>query len=171
MLTRDAILAHMQRRTKVEHSAVFGGDLRIRELLRSEYKAIDARADTQAQGDSTRLITLRNALRQWAITHTIELDADAQTAFWLALQAGHRELDVDAFNGGIFAAAVVGDDGEPLFKLAEVLAFPQRPDVWDEIQRIATIVIDLSEVGPEALKELSADLPETTDAIPSTAAS
>lgn len=44
MLTRDAILAQLTRRTNVESSAVFGGDLTIRELLRSEFRAVRAAA-------------------------------------------------------------------------------------------------------------------------------
>ena len=153
----------MQRRTKVEPSAVFGGDLRVRELLRSEYKAIDANADTQAEGDSTRLNTLRGALRSWGLLHTDVLAIDAQNSFWLALSSGQREVDVDAFNGGIFVAAVVGDDDKPLFTLDELLQFPQRADIWDEIQRIAAIALQLSEVGPQALKAPSDASPETTD--------
>lgn len=120
MLTRDSILAQMQRRTKVEASAVFGGDLRVRELLRSEYRA----AQTTAQADTV--------------------------------------MPVDRFNATIFAAAVVDEAGAPLFTADDVLQWPERTELWDEVLRIAQFALDLSEVGPEALKAPSDALPETT---------
>lgn len=170
MLTRDAILAQMRRRVVTEHSEVFGGDLRVQELLRSEYRAADARADMRAQGDSTRLQDLRIAVRQWAVAHIGELSQDAQTALARALGAGQREINVDVFNASIFAAAVVDDTGVPLFSADDVLTWPERSAVWDEVLRIASRALDLSEVGSNALKEPSPDSPATTDATPSTAA-
>lgn len=124
MLTRDAILAQMARRTKVIASDVLGGDLRIQELLRSEYRATERAA------------------------------ADAKS--------------VDVWNAGIFATAVIDADSKPLFSADEVLLWPERSAVWNEVLRIAQAALDLSEVGSEALKELSTVSPETTIATPST---
>lgn len=124
MLTRDAILAQMARRTKVIASDVFGGDLRIQELLRSEYRATERAA------------------------------ADAKS--------------VDVWNAGIFAIAVIDADSKPLFSADEVLLWPERSTVWGEVLRIAQAALDLSEVGSEALKELSTVSPETTDTTPLT---
>ena len=124
MLTRDAILAQMARRTKVIASDVFGGALRIQELLRSEYRTTERAA------------------------------ADAKS--------------VDVWNAGIFATAVIDADSKPLFSADEVLLWPERSAVWNEVLRIAQAALDLSEVGSEALKELSTVSPETTIATPST---
>ena len=124
MLTRDAILAQMARRTKVIASDVLGGDLRIQELLRSEYRATERAA------------------------------ADAKS--------------VDVWNAGIFATAVIDTDSKPLFSADEVLLWPERSALWGEVLRIAQAALDLSEVGSEALKELSTVSPETTTTTPST---
>ena len=124
MLTRDAILAQMARRTKVIASDVFGGDLRIQELLRSEYRATERAA------------------------------ADAKS--------------VDVWNAGIFAIAVIDADSKPLFSADEVLLWPERSALWGEVLRIAQAALDLSEVGSEALKELSTVSPATTDTTPLT---
>lgn len=129
MLTRDAILAQMQRRTKVEPSAVFGGDVTIRELLRSEFRTVRAAAFTNGP------------------------------------------FDTDLWNAGIFAAAVVDANGAPLFQADELLLWPDRSAVWDEVLRIAKAALDLSEVGPDFLPPPSSDSPATPDTIPSTAAS
>jgi len=128
MLTRDAILAQLARRTKIEPSAVFGGDVTIRELLRSEFRAV------------------RSA----------------------AMSAG--PFDADLWNAGIFATAVVDAAGVPLFQADELLAWPDRTAVWDEVLRIAKAALDLSEVGPDFLPPPSSDSPVTPDVIPSTAA-
>lgn len=124
MLTRDAILAQMSRRSKTIPSEVFGGDLRIQELLRSEYRATERAA------------------------------ADAKS--------------VDVWNAGIFATAVIDADSKPLFSADEVLLWPERSAVWNEVLRIAQAALDLSEVGSDALKEPSTVSPETTIATPST---
>lgn len=116
MLTRDLILAQMTRRTKVEPSAVFGGDVTIRELLRSEFRAVRA-----------------------------------------AATAGDRLLDTDLWNAGIFAAAVVDTTGAPLFQADELLTWPDRSAVWNEVLRIAKAALDLSEVGPDFLPPPSSD--------------
>lgn len=63
-------------------------------------------------------------------------------------------VDSDRWNGGIFAAIVVDATTRvPLFTLDEVLAFANRADVWDEILRVATIGLNFSEIGQEALKK------------------
>lgn len=128
MLTRDAILAQLARRTKIEPSAVFGGDVTIRELLRSEFRAVRSAALAGAS------------------------------------------LDADLWNAGIFAAAVVDAAGVPLFQADELLAWPDRSAVWDEVLRIAKAALDLSEVGPDFLPKPSSGSPATPGATPSTAA-
>jgi hypothetical protein len=63
-------------------------------------------------------------------------------------------VDTDKWNGGIFAALVVDPETkQPLFTTEEVLAMANRADVWDEILRVATIGLNFSEIGQEALKK------------------
>jgi hypothetical protein len=63
---------------------------------------------------------------------------------------GNR-IDVDKWNGGLFCAGVVDADGAPLFTLDELLSWPHRAAVWNEIGRIAELLLNISEVGREAL--------------------
>lgn len=67
-------------------------------------------------------------------------------------------VDKDLWNGGLFAAVVVDQETRaPLFTLDEILEMAHRADVWNEILRIATIALNFSEIGPEALKKTSSD--------------
>jgi hypothetical protein len=70
-------------------------------------------------------------------------------------------LDVDRWNGGLFVAGVLNGKGEPMFTLDELLALPQRIDLWDEVGRIANLILDFNEVGTDALKKKSEPSPET----------
>ena len=57
-----------------------------------------------------------------------------------------------------FAAGVIDPvTEEPIFVRDEVLLWPNRAELWDEIARIADEIDALSEVGPSHLK--SGDLP------------
>lgn len=71
MLTRDAILAQMARRSKTIPSEVFGGDLRIQELLRSEYRA------TERAAADAKSVDVWNA----GIFATAVIDADSKPLF------------------------------------------------------------------------------------------
>jgi hypothetical protein len=55
---------------------------------------------------------------------------------------------VDRWNVARFAAGAIGSDGALLFSRDEVLAWPNRDDLWAEIARIASEIDALSEVGP-----------------------
>lgn len=124
-LTKEKILARLLRREHVEPSELFGGELTIRELTRSEFRAI------------------REA----------------------ALRPGGM-LDVDCWNGGLFAAGVLAGNGEPLFTLDELLSMPHREDLWDEIGRFATLILDFNEIGKAALAKKSEGSPATPEPTP-----
>lgn len=69
---------------------------------------------------------------------------------------GEETVDTERWNGGLFAAIVVDPETkQPLFTLDEILAFSHRVDVWAEVFRIAKLGLELSEIGPEALKKTS----------------
>lgn len=71
---------------------------------------------------------------------------------------GEPQINTDQWNGGIFAAGVIDPETHaPLFTLDTVLSFPQRKKLWDEIGRIAKVILDLSEVG-------NGPLPQPSDA-------
>ncbi len=72
---------------------------------------------------------------------------------------GDDKIDIDKWNGGIFAAGVV-ENGAPAFTLDEILIWPHRDELWDEIRRVASAILSLSEVGPEHLKAPSSDSPD-----------
>jgi hypothetical protein len=113
-LSKEQIIGRLARIERDEPSAVFGGDLRIRELTRAEYRTVARGADL-----------------------------------------GENRLDLDRWNAGLFVAGVINGNSEPMFALDEVLAWPQRDTIWTEVQRIAEAILNLSEVGPEALTKSS----------------
>lgn len=65
---------------------------------------------------------------------------------------------VDRWNIARFVFGVIDPaTEEPIFTRDDLLTWPNRADLWDEVARIANEIDALSEVGPEALK--SGDLP------------
>lgn len=119
MLSKDQFIAAVARHTKTIPSAVFGGDVSIRELSRLEW-------------------------REAARHSEVGKDADGQPL-----------TNVDQWNAHIFASGVIGENGAALFAAADILAWPRRADLWTEIARIGSAILDLSEVGSDALKEPS----------------
>jgi hypothetical protein len=117
-LTRDTILAAVERRTKTEPSSVFGGDLCLRELSRLDYRAASMAAEIPGK-------------------------------------PGHIYTDV--WHAAIFAAVVVDPKTEePLFTADDVLAWGNRDETWKEVVRIASLGLELSEVGADALTKSGA---------------
>lgn len=133
LLNRDALLDSLSPREAVEPSAVFGGELLLRELTRLQHRSL------------------------------------------LAVANARPEMQrADAWNAGIFAAGVMSPTSgdpypdnrrdaagnllvdpttrRPMFTADEVLALPNRSAVFDEVLRVAQRILDLSEVGPDALK-------------------
>jgi hypothetical protein len=87
-----------------------------------------------------------------------ELTRAEYRAIAAAADMGENQINIDQWNGGIFAAGVIdGATQAPLFTLDEVLSFPQRGALWDEIRRVASVILDLSEVGTDPLPEPSTD--------------
>lgn len=60
---------------------------------------------------------------------------------------------LEPWYGNLFAVGVIGADGQPLFTAAEIADFPNRDAVWEEVARVAQLILDLSEVGADALKK------------------
>lgn len=160
MLTREAMLAAVQRRTVTEPSAVFGGDVRVQELTRAEFRAAQVAAAGLSPNEWFALNRLRQGVHAWSVG--VEIDADARMEL-LGVLTQSNDTNADVWNAHIFAASVVDDTGKALFTPADVLAFPERDDVWDEVIRLDTIALNLSEVRPDALKAPSTDSPETTE--------
>ena len=87
-----------------------------------------------------------------------ELTRAEYRAIARAADMGDGKINVDQWNGGIFAAGVIDPETkEPMFTIDEILAWPQRAVLWDEITRVATVILDLSAVGPAPLDPPSAD--------------
>lgn len=60
---------------------------------------------------------------------------------------------VDLFDALVFAAgAIDAETGDPLWEPAAVMAWPNRPDLWADIRRVARAIEALSEVGADATK-------------------
>lgn len=111
LLSKTNILQIITRRTKDIPSEVFGGDLRIQEITRAEYRAVYAAADI-----------------------------------------GDDKVSLDKLHVGFFALMVVDPaSGAPMFTEDEVMSFPQRAAIWNEIVRIQQAGLDLSEAGPDFL--------------------
>jgi hypothetical protein len=87
-----------------------------------------------------------------------ELTRAEYRAIATAADMGNDQINIDQWNGGLFAAGVIDPvTHAPAFTLDEVLTFPQRGALWDEIKRIATCILDLSEVGAGPLLAPSTD--------------
>lgn len=124
-ISKQALLDRLVLREKDEPSEIFGGTLRLRELLRTEY---------------------RNA----------------------AAFAGEGADQVDRWNAALFCAGVIDPDSppdarQPLFTREEVMAWPNRGDLWAEVLRVAQQIIDLSEADAAALKKTSSDSSPATE--------
>jgi hypothetical protein len=65
----------------------------------------------------------------------------------LASSAGEGKVNLDLWHAHLFATGVIDATGAPLFTADEILALPQRDDLWEEIARIADLVMEVSEVG------------------------
>jgi hypothetical protein len=124
-LTRERAAAVIRRRTKSLPSALFADDLLIQELSRAEWRAA---SDYAATGEVN--------------------------------EAGQPVMLIERWNIARFAAGVVDPDQvdeagnhPPLFTCEEVLVWPNRDDLWNEIARVAEEVDTWSEVGPEALRK------------------
>ena len=115
-LDKATILATLRLAERDEERVPFGGQLRLRELTRAQWRAC---AQASAVPDD----------------------------------AG--KVNLDQWRAHLFAAGVINGTGEPLFTPAEVLDFPQRDDLWEEIARIADCILELSEVGQAPLSEAS----------------
>jgi len=125
-VTKETARAHLALAERDEPSEVFGGVLRLRELTRAQFRACRRDADLGERAYLTRV----------------------------GDQTVRITIDADRYNAGLFAAGVIDPTtGEPIWGgVDEMLALPRRATVWDEILRIANLLLDLSEVGPGALK-------------------
>lgn len=111
LLSKTNILQVITRRTKDITSDVFGGDLRIQEITRAEYRAVYQAADI-----------------------------------------GDNKVSLDKLHAGFFALMVIDPaTGGPMFTEDEVMAFPERNTIWNEVVRIQQAGLDLSEAGPDFL--------------------
>lgn len=117
-LGREQIVPALARRTQDIPSAAFGGEIRIRELTRAEWRASNDHASTGKE------------------------DAD-----------GAPIIYIDHWAAARFAAGVIDPATDaPMFTADEVLAWPNRADLWREIGRIADAIDRLSEADRGALK-------------------
>lgn len=124
-VSKQALLDRLVLRERDEPSAVFGGDLRLRELLRTEYRSA-------------------------------------------AAFAGEGADQADRWNAALFVTGVIDPDSPPdarlpLFTHEEVLAWPNRGDLWAEVLRVAQAIVDLSDAGADALKKTSSDSSPATE--------
>jgi hypothetical protein len=117
LLSKTNILQVTTRRTQDITSDVFGGDLRIQEITRAEYRAVYQAADI-----------------------------------------GNDKVSLDKLHAGFFALMVIDPQtGAPMFTEAEIMAFPERNALWNEIVRIQKAGLDLSETGGDFLPAPSSD--------------
>lgn len=64
-----------------------------------------------------------------------------------------EQVYIQLWNAALFAAGVIDpQDGAALFTFEDVSNFRNDPALWAEIDRIADLLRELSEVGPESLK-------------------
>lgn len=77
-----------------------------------------------------------------------ELTRAVWRACALAASIGADRVNLDLWHAHLFAAGVIDPATKaPLFTADELMALPHREDVWDEIARIAGLVMEVSEIG------------------------
>lgn len=158
--TRDSILARLRLAERDEESIPLGGMVRLREITRAELRAAsDWSASTDlAKREEARSMLLANTVRE-ALGEEADREAlrRALTAYYLG--AAETATDADRWNAAIVAAGVLGEDGAPLFRKEEIVQWPGRGALWDEVLRLAQAVLDLSGVGSAALKSGDPETP------------
>jgi hypothetical protein len=81
----------------------------------------------------------------------------AQWRACVEASAGDDEgrVRLELWHPHLFATGVIDplNGGEPLFSVKEVLAWPKRDELWAEVGAVAQAILELSEVGPEALQK------------------
>lgn len=158
--TRDSILARLRLAERDEESIPLAGTVRLRELTRAELRAA---SDWATSTDLAKREEARGVLLAGAVQAALGEDAD-QEALRRALMAYYlgtpeTATDADRWNAAIVAAGVLGEDGAPLFRKEEIIQWPGRGALWDEVLRLAQAVLDLSGVGSAALKSSDLETP------------
>jgi len=155
MSLRETILARLQLAERDEESIPLGCTLRLRELTRAQLRDCQQWAATSdlAERERTRGIHLASAV-QGALEHP-ETAADATrqalVTFWLG--ASETVLNVDRWHAALVAVGTHDPaTGEALFSRDDILAWPDRNALWDELARLARLVLNISEVGDAPLK-------------------
>lgn len=154
-VTRESALARLTLAERDEESPPLGGTLRLRELTRAQLRACGGWATTEdmAEREKARGVALATA-----DLADDEARARALTAYWLGAPA--TTTDADRWHAALFAAMVVDPETkEPIFDRDQILTWPNRIELWNEVRRIAQMGLDLSEVGAEALRKSDPEAP------------
>lgn len=134
LLTRAALGAALELIERRVPSPVLGGELLIRELLRTEYDAAQQFATTgKVDGQGRPLV------------HVDRVNAAIFAAGVMDPESGDPYADGRRDDAGNLV--VDPRTRRPLVTAEEVLAWPARPDLVDHIVDVAQAILDLSEVA------------------------
>ncbi len=158
MTLKESILARLALAERDEVSIPLGVTLRLREITRAQWRAAIEWAQTENLAE-------REKARGNALAVADLADEDARRAalmqYWGELP--ERVMILERWYVGLLAVSAIDPEtGAALFTRDEIMAWPQRAELWDEVARLGQAVLDLSEVGESHLKkESSPSSPQT----------
>lgn len=156
-VTRDTIRERIRLAEQDEESPLLGGTVRLRELTRQAFKDAARWASTS---DLASREQARGSLLVGAVQRAMEAPDALQMADTLRAALGtyfigapESAVDVNRWNAALLAAGWIDPaTGATVLKPEEILAWPARDDLWNEVGRLAQCVYDLSEAGQASLK-------------------
>jgi hypothetical protein len=152
---RDIIQVRLALAERDEESPILGVTLRLRELTRAAFKDVARWAASEDLAERERLhgAQLAGAVQEALGQEPLDTVAfrQALTAYYLGTP--ERATDPDRWNAAILAASWIDPaTGRSVVTREEILAWPARADLRDEVLRLAQAALDLSEVGQAHLK-------------------
>lgn len=154
MTIRETVLQRLALAERDEESSVLGVTVHLRELTRAAFKEAARWAASSDLADRERA---RGALFVSAVQEALDAE-DWRGAIRMALTAYYigtpeRATDLDRWNAGLLAAGWIDPEtGASVVSREEILNWPARDELREEVQRLVNSLMELSEVGSEALK-------------------
>lgn len=156
-VTRETITQRLALAEQDEESVLLGGTIRLRELTRAAFKDAARWATSTDLIDRERargarlVLAAREALNQDDALRLGDLVRAALAQY--AIGAPEDATDADRWNAALLAASWIDvATGKPVVTREEILAWPARAPLREEVWRLAQCVLDISEVGPGPLK-------------------
>lgn len=159
---RDIVQTRLALAERDEESPVLGVTVHLRELTRAAFKdaARWAASDDLAEREQLRGAQLAVAVQEALGQEPLDVAAFRQALATYYLGTPERATDIDRWNAAILAASWIDVATlRPVVTREEILSWPARAEVRDEVFRLAQAVLDLSGVGQAHLKSGDPETP------------